>query len=224
MFSVIIPTMWRVDEFLSDLSELNSCESVGEIILINNNIGMTPKSFSVENYSKVIEIKPTKNMYINPSWNLGIRCAKYSKVMIKNDDTFFDYSRTLNAIEKELNNDDCIIGTYLQHQKSKINSTLERNITFNEVSRRDVGFGCCMFLNKESYIPINEKIFIWYGDDFMVESYIKRGLKVKTVTGINISGYVSATVDHVPELIKLKYEDEELWNRNKELLFKECGL
>lgn len=91
MFSVIIPTMWRIKEFLSDLHELNSCENVGEIILINNNIEMTPDSFSVQNYSKLIEIKPPKNMYINPSWNLGVRCAKYNKIAIKNDDTFFDY-------------------------------------------------------------------------------------------------------------------------------------
>jgi len=224
MFSVIIPTMWRIKEFISDLSELDSCENVGEIILINNNIEMTLSSFSVQNYSKVIEIKPRKNMYINPSWNLGVRCAKYDKIMIKNDDTFFDYFRSLNAVKTELDIDDSIIGTYLQHDNNIIRSTSEQNICFTEIAKRDIGFGCCMFFNKKSYIPINEKVLIWYGDDFITESYTKRGLKIKTIRGININGYVSATVDHVPELITLKYKDEHLWNENKEILFKECGL
>lgn len=224
MFSVIIPTMWRVKEFLSDLTTLNACNNIGEIILINNNINMTPDSFSVKDYSKLIEIKPTKNMYINPSWNLGVRCAKFDKIVIKNDDTFFDYSRTLDAVEKELDKDDCVIGTYLQHDNYTIRTISEKDITFTEVPRRDLGFGCCMFLNKQSYVPINEKILIWYGDDFIAESYTKRGLKIKTITGINTHGYISATIEHVPELVSLKYEDERLWNKNKEILFKECGL
>jgi len=224
MFSVIIPTMWRVGEFLSDLSELDSCEKVGEIILVNNNIEMTPSSFSVQNYSKVLEIKPPKNMYINPSWNLGVRCAKYDKIAIKNDDTFFDYFRTLIAIENELNDDDCLIGTYLNHHNYKITQTSQQTISFNAVSRRDVGFGCCMFFNKRSYVPINEKVLIWYGDDFIAESYTRRGLKIKTIHGINTNGYISATIEHVSELITLKYKDEQMWNENKEILFKECGL
>lgn len=224
MFSIIIPTMWRVSEFLNDLRSLNECELVGEIILINNDIKMTPYSFSIQNYSKLIEIKTPKNMYINPAWNLGVRCAKYNKIAIKNDDTFFDYFKTLNAVEKELNTEDSVIGTYLQHDKNIIRTTNEKDIVFNEIPKRDIGFGCCIFLNKQSYIPINEKILIWYGDDFITESYTKRGLKIKTISGINIHGYVSATVDHFPELITIKYEDERLWNDKKETLYKECGL
>ena len=224
MFSVIIPTMWRVSEFLNDLRSLNECELVGEIILINNDIKMTPDSFSIQNYSKLIEIKTPKNMYVNPAWNLGVRCAKYNKIAIKNDDTFFDYFKTLNVVEKELDTEDSVIGTYLQHDNNIIRTTNEKDIVFNEIPKRDIGFGCCIFLNKRSYIPINEKILIWYGDDFITESYTKRGLKIKTISGINIHGYVSATVDHFPELVTIKYEDERLWNDKKETLYKECGL
>ena len=224
MFSVIIPTMWRVSEFLNDLRSLNECELVGEIILINNDIKMTPDSFSIQNYSKLIEIKTPKNMYVNPAWNLGVRCAKYNKIAIKNDDTFFDYFKTLNVVEKELDTEDSVIGTYLQHDNNIIRNTHEKDIVFNEIPKRDIGFGCCIFLNKRSYIPINEKILIWYGDDFITESYTKRGLKIKTISGINIHGYVSATVDHFPELVTIKYEDERLWNDKKETLYKECGL
>ncbi len=216
--------MWRVKETIQDLKQLEQCNFVGEIILINNNIKDTPSGFDVSSFSKIIEVRPPTNLYINPSWNLGIRMSKFNKVMIKNDDTFFDYEKALFAISQELDNEDSIIGTYLQHDNNKIRRVNETEVVFTEVAKRDIGFGCSMFLNKKSFVPINDKLLIWYGDDFMTESYSRRGLKIKTICGININGYVSATVDHVEELIKIKYKDEELWNADKEILFKECNL
>ena len=224
MFSVILPTMWRVKETVEDLKQLEKCNFIGEIILINNNIKDTPSDFDVSSFSKIIEVRPPSNLYINPSWNLGMRMSKFNKVMIKNDDTFFDYEKALSIIGKDLDEENSIIGTYLQHDNNKIRNSLESEVILTEVPKRDLGFGCAMFLNKSSFIPINDKIFIWYGDDFMTESYTRRGLKIKTICCINIHGYFSDTVDHVEELIKIKHEDEELWNANKEILFKECNL
>lgn len=225
MFSVVIPTMWRVTEFLNDLKNLDECSLVGEIILVNNNLSQTPDEFCPSNYSKLIEVNAGKNLFINASWNLGIRMAKYYKVCIKNDDIFFpNYEQTFSAILPELNSDDCLIGMGIKHSNGKIEQQHETSIHFNEVKEIVNGFGCCMFLNKEDFIPINERINIWYGDNFMIDSYVRRDLKVKTVHGLNSNGYISATVDHVPEIIKLKHEDERLWNSEKETLFKECGL
>lgn len=224
IFSVVLPTMWRIRETIEDLKTLEKCNLVGEIILINNNIKSTPSEFDISLFSKVIEVKPPKNLYINPSWNLGIRMSKCNKVMIKNDDIFFDYEKALFAINEELEAEDSIIGTYLQHNNNKIKNNQENKVIFTEVPKRDIGFGCSMFLNKSSFIPINDKLLIWYGDDFMTESYTRRGLKIKTIRGINTNGYVSATIDHVEELIKIKHEDEKLWNADKETLFKECNL
>jgi hypothetical protein len=224
LFSVILPTMWRVEEIIQDLKQLEQCNLVGEIILINNSIKDTPSDFDVSSFSKIIELRPPSNLYINPSWNLGIRMSKFNKVMIKNDDTFFNYEKALFATSQELDSEDSIIGTYLQHDNNKIRIANEIEVVFTEVAKRDIGFGCSMFLNKKSFVPINDKLLIWYGDDFMAESYTRRGLKLKTIRGININGYVSATVDHVEELIQIKHKDEELWNSDKEILFKECNL
>jgi len=224
LFSVVFPTMWRIKDTVQDLKHLEQCDFVGEIILINNSIKDTPSDFDVSSFSKIIEVRPPQNLYINPSWNLGIRMSKFDKIMIKSDDTFFDYKKALFAISRELNNEDSLIGTYLQHKNFIIKTTNETEVIFTEVSKRDIGFGCSMFLNKQSFVPINNKILIWYGDDFMAESYTRRGLKLKTVSGINTNGYIAATIDHVEELIKIKHEDEDLWNANKEILFKECNL
>lgn len=224
LFSVVFPTMWRIKETVQDLRQLEQCNFIGEIILINNSIKDTPSNFDVSSFSKIIEVKPPVNLYINPSWNLGIKMSKFDKIMIKSDDTFFDYEKALSVISRELDKEDLLIGTYLQHDNYKIRSINETEVIFTEVPKRDIGFGCSMFLNKKSFVPINDKILIWYGDDFMAESYTRRGLKLKTVCGININGYIAATINHVDELIKIKHKDEELWNTDKEILFKECNL
>jgi hypothetical protein len=224
LFSVVFPTMWRIKETVQDLRHLEQCNFIGEIILINNSIKDTPPDFDVSFFSKIIEVRPPQNLYINPSWNLGIRMSKFDKIMIKSDDTFFDYEKSLFAISQELNNEDSLIGTYLEHNNFKIKTTNETEVIFTEVSKRNLGFGCSMFLNKQSFVPINDKLLIWYGDDFMTESYTRRGLKLKTIRGININGYIAYTINHVEELIKIKYKDEELWNGNKEILFKECNV
>jgi hypothetical protein len=80
LFSVILPTMWRVEEIIQDLKQLEQCNFVGEIILINNSIKDTPSDFDVSSFSKIIELIPPSNLYINPSWNLGIRMSKFDKV------------------------------------------------------------------------------------------------------------------------------------------------
>ena len=67
--SAIIPTLWRAKEFTDHLvNVLVEDESVGEIIIIDN----APADFFYDN-EKVITFWSIENMYVNPSWNLGIK-------------------------------------------------------------------------------------------------------------------------------------------------------
>ena len=106
-------------------------------------------------------------------------------------------------------------------KKSKIGSSI---VTYKgkkyNLEKKDIK----KIVKNYGVVEIMEKLNDEYGDDFITESYTKRGLKIKTISGINIHGYVSATVDHFPELVTIKYEDERLWNDKKETLYKECGL
>ena len=218
--------MWKISEFVDQLTNMDQCSLIDEILLINNDINSTPISFNIANYSKIIEIKPPSNMFVNPSWNLGVRMAKCNKVLIGSDDTFFhNWEEVLTKVAEELDKEDCIIGLDLNHDvitKSdlKINTTNESScIDFIEIDKRGWGWGCAIFANKNSYVPINKQLLIWYGDDYISETYKRRGLKIKKMTGAKITGYVSKTVNHINHLIELKHKDENLWNSNKELLF-----
>ena len=71
-YTVIIPTLWKSDRTKQLLSDLNACEYVDEIIVINNQLTDVLDA-KVE---KVRHISFGKNIYVNPAWNKGIELAK----------------------------------------------------------------------------------------------------------------------------------------------------
>ena len=80
--SVVIPTLERDVETLNNLvSTLVNDAMVDEILIIDN---------SLQNYSfnneKVRVIVPQENLFVNPSWNLGVREARNEYVCLANDD------------------------------------------------------------------------------------------------------------------------------------------
>ena len=63
------------------LDELNQDQTVGEIILIDNSL----QGFEY-NSDKLRIIVPNENLFVNPSWNLGVEKAKFDYIGILNDD------------------------------------------------------------------------------------------------------------------------------------------
>jgi hypothetical protein len=87
MYSVIALTMWKCERFKETLTELDKHPLVGEIILIDNS-EMDVDSLKLK---KLNHIKEDKNTYINPAWNKGVSLAKYNKLLVLNDDLWFDW-------------------------------------------------------------------------------------------------------------------------------------
>ena len=82
MFSIVIPTLQKDTKILKMLlDELNQDQTVGEIILIDNSL----QGFKY-NSDKLRIIIPNENLFVNPSWNLGVEKAKFDYVGILNDD------------------------------------------------------------------------------------------------------------------------------------------
>ena len=83
LLSVIIPTIQKKLKVLEELVKLLECDnSVSEIILINNK-GNTPLNIKGK---KVKIYTPPDNLYVNESWNQGVKMAKENNVAILNDD------------------------------------------------------------------------------------------------------------------------------------------
>ena len=86
-FTIIIPTMWRYQPFVKFLTDLLDHELIHEVIIINNDKSKTPE---LPNSSKLRLVDYGGNIYVNPSWNRGVRLSNTENVVIINDDLIFD--------------------------------------------------------------------------------------------------------------------------------------
>ena len=140
--SAIIPTLWRAKEFTDHLvNVLVEDESVGEIIIIDN----APADFFYDN-EKVVILRQEENIYVNPSWNLGIEESDYDKFIILNDDIIIPYN-FVSQLEKWLTKDKGIIGIdkpsviKVADCSNKNITFLDRKIELKSISIRCGGFG-----------------------------------------------------------------------------------
>ena len=217
--SAIIPTLWKAKEFTDHLVDvLIEDESVGEIIIIDN----APADFFYE-HDKVITLWPHENIYVNPSWNLGIEESSYDKFIILNDDIIIPYN-FVSQLENLLTPDKGIIGIdkpsviRVADCSSENITFLDREIALKSIVMRDWGFGIVMAGHKESYHKIPENIRIWYGDDYLVQMNNEVGKVNYVIDDIPIFTKMSATSD-LEEFNEIKNVDMLMYDR----IIKWCG-
>ena len=211
--SAIIPTLWKAKEFTDHLvNVLVDDESVGEIIIIDN----APTDFCYTN-EKVCTLKQSENLYVNPSWNLGIEESDYDKFIILNDDIIIPYN-FVSSLEGLLTEDKGVIGI---DYKAVIatdgfieeNITfLDREITLKPIRRRDWGFGIVIAGHKKSYYKIPENIRIWHGDDYLVQLNNESAKSNYVINNVPIFTKMSVTSD-LPEFEEIKNIDTLMYDR-----------
>ena len=211
--SAIIPTLWKAKEFTDHLVDvLIEDESVGEIIIIDN----APTDFCYTD-EKVCTLKQSENLYVNPSWNLGVEESDYDKFIILNDDIIIPYN-FVYELESLLTEDKGIVGI---DYKAVIatdgfmdeNITfLDRKITLKSIRMRDWGFGIVIAGNKKSYHKIPENIRIWYGDDYLVQLNNEGAKPSYVIDNVPIFTKMSATSD-LAEFEEIKNIDTLMYDR-----------
>ena len=210
--SAIIPTLWKAKEFTDHLVDvLVEDESVGEIIIIDN----APTDFCY-NDEKVCTLKQLENLYVNPSWNVGIEESDYDKFIILNDDIIIPYN-FVSSLEGLLTEDKGVIGI---DSKAVIaidgftdeNITfLDRKITLKSIRMRDWGFGIVIAGNKKSYHEIPENIRIWHGDDYLVQLNNEVTKTSYVIDNVPIFTKMSTTSD-LPEFEEIKNIDTLMYD------------
>lgn len=188
MISVIIPTLFKTDRIYTTLIELSKCNTVGEIILIDNT-GLD-KGIDI---SKVRYVLESGNTYVNPAWNKGVSLSKYDKICILNDDIWFDWEY-LESISEFIDSKVGLIGMSSDNynepiEQFRISKILPNWKTSN--GHRPIGYGCCFFIHKSNWINIPSDIKIWAGDDFLF--YSNNGLSNYLIEGIRCDGIMSLT-------------------------------
>ena len=211
--SAIIPTLWKAKEFTDHLvNVLIEDESVGEIIIIDN----APADFSYDN-EKVVMLRQEENIYVNPSWNLGVEESDYDKFIILNDDIIIPYN-FVSQLKKWLTTDRGIIGIdaasviKVDDFSSKNITFLDRKIDLKSITNRDWGFGITLAGHRKSYYKIPETIRIWYGDDYLVQMNNKKGKVNYVIDDVPIFTKMSTT-SGLEEFEDIKNIDNLMYDR-----------
>ena len=161
-YSIIIPTLWKSDRTKRLIADLQECEYVDEIIIIDN-------SYNGHQDTKVEKIRFVSfggNIYVNPAWNKGIELAKNECIALCNDDINFN-PNIFGVIDENVLTYSGIIGMGEGNYNDKINEAKGPYIDMWQPGVNDWGWGCLILLKKSHWLPIPSEIKIWYGDNII---------------------------------------------------------
>lgn len=170
MLSVIVPTMWKHEPFLDYLEGVLEQESVGEVIIINNDVVATPDS-ELLSHKKIRMHNCEKNIYVAPAWNLGAEMAHYDKLCFLSDDIEVDLN-VFNKTDAFLKPDIGMVGLLVEYpgddsyEKFLTDGSINyvaMNGPHNSSKPNIVGIGTLFFVNKSDYTAI-PKVKIFHGE------------------------------------------------------------
>ncbi len=172
-YSVIIPTMWASDKIKKMIKVYDKSPFVSEVLIINNK----PEDEIKLKSKKIKEIYRGKNIYVNPAWNLGVEQVKEDRVIIANDDIYF------NRLDDVLNSlwlkDNMVVGPAESCYKIK----KDKDIEIAPTHRMGWGFGTFMIMTKKSYSVVPKEKLIFEGDVIQFrnnESFNFKGVYIDT--------------------------------------------
>ena len=208
MISFVIPTMWRNPSRLRDILHDYKRADIpnAEFILIDNNHGCYLES-------EITILIPKENLGVNPSWNIGVELAKNNIVCLLNDDIEINFQTIKNNLDEINNLDFGIIGFDANKNLGTDFNTNVDKFEFKEADCRTLGFGCMMFIRKENYLKIDERLKIFFGDDLLYWwNRDKHNRPIYIIDNLKALGELSATSKDYEHLLQeeLPYFDEEI--------------
>ena len=186
--TVIIPTIQKNIEVLQELlAILDADDVVHEIILIDNSL----QGFN-NIYSKLKVITPKKNLFVNPSWNLGVKESKTQYFALFNDDLLVCRNfctKVMNLIVKKT--DIGILGMDVNSVINTLDMSLPEETDFQLVKEdknqlRPNNWGTIIFGKKELYNTIPRCLKIMCGDDYLRYMVWENNLSVYDLMGANV--------------------------------------
>lgn len=229
MLSVIIPTMWYYSPFFQLLDKVLNLDCVGEVIIINNNVPLTP-NHSLLKHEKIIMHESSENLYVNPSWNLGAELARFNHLCFLSDDVDVNINIFQKTDEFLRGENVGMVATLVAEEESEevYNRLLTDNtISFtwehepdNSLRAPPIGIGVIFFIKRCDWEPVSEEVKIFHAE---VIHWCRIGRKKKNFMINNCQIY---TPHHVTWL-KLAELENDTFNRiqhNDDLLIKQMML
>ena len=195
-FTIIIPTMWKINEYFLPMLKLYEEESlIDEILIIDNNPKLTPK---LNHLKKIKRLCNGVNNFINPSWNWGVITSNNDYLIIANDDIKISnkkiFHSALNFFLQELPKGHITIW----------NKHSEKNpeIKLSQIEHLNYGNGILFFTNKFNYVDIPEEMKLFYGDNFIFHNS-----DINYEINLGIETPMSKTIKSEKEIDKLSIKE-----------------
>lgn len=208
--TVVIPTLQKNKELLINLLKtLDSDGSVNEIILIDNSL----KGLDYSN-SKLKIIIPKENMFVNPSWNYGVREAQNDIVALLNDDITIPANFCSRVVEKMSPNMGCVGFSIdnIQEMQNINRSPDMSDLSLEETEFRGNHWGIAIFFYKSSYVEIPNEMKIFCGDDWIFLQSKIYNRKNYNITGQDIYHWGSLS-SASKSLSKIGDADRKIYRR-----------
>lgn len=203
--------MFRRPDILNQLLEnLYQDPMVEEVILINNS-ELSSKVPQIPLNNKLLIVSKGRNIYVNPSWNLGVSLSSQDYIAILNDDIII--SDKLFTGVCQINFDQVGILGACHPMIEETETPTKFSVPSFEILGariRPWGFGIFMAMKKSDYVKIPEDMLIWCGDDYLFHNIAKTG-KINALLGSPIKTKMSATSDD-KVFDEIKNRDVELYN------------
>jgi hypothetical protein len=161
MISVVIPTLWKYAPFCDFLAQVCVQHHVHDVIIVDNDRSNRPHH-DVLLHAKVKLLDFGQNMFVNPSWNLGVYHAKASIICLQNDDIEFDC-----AIYSQ-------VSEFLKPHMGLVSlSGLPVTAPHVQIEpwQGDSMFGCgqLMFFPRHRFCHIDPELLVYCGDNWLFD-------------------------------------------------------
>ena len=197
MFAVVIPTLQRSQTLEALLALCSAHPLVGEVVVINN-----AEKELAPRWPKTTIMHQERNIFVNPSWNIGAASTHAPWLAILNDDILFDPRLFTHAARWMRNPHVGIVGLHL----SDFSSTVFRPRLHPEYHRK-FAWGTAMFMHRSRYVQIPERLRIFYGDDWLFNHQVHRNFSAR---GVPIVGEISASSGH-SDFNAIFEQEREAW-------------
>jgi hypothetical protein len=204
MISFIIPTIYKSPRLIQLLYDLNSCDYVSEVLVIED----APSNGMLNNLilEKVKVIPFTEKRYCNGAWNYGISQVKNYYYALCNDDINFNPKIIIDVINFYKQHPQTgFIGMHPSQFETQIEPFIygfERKQNVDAVN----GWGCLIFNHKLNDVIIPNDLKHWCGDTYYLNyskfpNYSYLGEKIYTEMSTSLS----------PEVLKIGEHDQKTY-------------
>lgn len=201
--SIVIPTMWKFEPFYEFLQYMCLVDTVGEVILIDNNETDRP---NIEFHPKVKIHNFNKNIYVNPAWNYGISVAENDNICVLNDDVLVDLKLFYKI--KEVLKPGRLVVVAANYNKEVTVTGQQHVVARNTVD--PVHWGCCWFIHRSDWVEVPAGMDIYHGDHWIEKMMEMRGKEIVAITDIFF---------HTPMSATQKFVADEVWYHRESLLY-----